>query len=144
MPDAHDQITAALKTIVLPQLRELGFTGSLPHFRRFRPNAIDLLTFQFDRNGGGFILEIGQCPPDGLTTPWGEHVDPKKMKAFYLRHDQRVRIQPYQGSGTESWFRYDTAASPDDFARVAETVLQFLPQAEKYFQDPNSFHRPAK
>jgi hypothetical protein len=30
------------------------------------------LTFQFDRHGGGFVIEIGQCPADGCTTHWGE------------------------------------------------------------------------
>jgi Domain of unknown function (DUF4304) len=46
----------ALKAYVVPVLREHGFAGSLPHFRRLRSDCVDLLTFQFDKNGGGFVI----------------------------------------------------------------------------------------
>jgi len=49
---------AAIKAIVVPVLREKQFAGSFPHFRRSTTRGMDLLTFQFDRYGGGFILEI--------------------------------------------------------------------------------------
>nr|WP_268888411.1 DUF4304 domain-containing protein [Heyndrickxia shackletonii] len=40
---------SALKKIVVPELRERGFKGSFPHFRRIFENKIDLITFQFDK-----------------------------------------------------------------------------------------------
>ncbi|WP_144697743.1 DUF4304 domain-containing protein [Fictibacillus phosphorivorans] len=45
---------AALKQVVIPILREQGFKGSLPHFRRVNKKNIDLITFQFNRWGGYF------------------------------------------------------------------------------------------
>ena len=41
-----------LKATVIPELRARGFQGSFPHFRRLRPDRIDLLAFQFYRSGG--------------------------------------------------------------------------------------------
>jgi hypothetical protein len=49
---------AELKSAVVPKLRSHGFKGSYPHFRRFADERIDLLTFQHDKWGGGFVIEI--------------------------------------------------------------------------------------
>jgi len=68
MSEAHDEMVKAIKRIVAPRLREMGFKGSFPHFRRPTKAQIDLLTFQFDNQGGGFILEISRCPTDGIRT----------------------------------------------------------------------------
>lgn len=46
----------ALKQIVIPILREQGFKGSLPHFRRVNENKIALITFQFNRWGSHLLL----------------------------------------------------------------------------------------
>jgi hypothetical protein len=53
---AREKIDAALKEHVVPVLRIIGFKGSPPHFRRNTGQQIDLLTFQFDRNGGASSL----------------------------------------------------------------------------------------
>jgi hypothetical protein len=135
MSEGHDQMKKALKDVVVPRLRDHDFTGAFPHFRRRRPDRIDLLTFQFDRYGGGFVLEIGQCPPLGFTTSWGEQIAPEKVRAWDLSWKQRARIQPRVGPGTDSWFRYDDAPAPDVFKRTAESVLPFLEHAEKMFGD---------
>jgi hypothetical protein len=68
----------ALKAYVVPVLREHGFTGSLPHFRRLRSDCIDLLTFQFDKKGGGFAIETAHCGIEGVTLHWGKHVPATK------------------------------------------------------------------
>jgi len=62
MSEARDKLIAALKEIVLPTLRNMGFRGSFPHFRRERDEQLDLLTFQFSRWGGSFVVEIAYCP----------------------------------------------------------------------------------
>jgi hypothetical protein len=36
MSDATDQMKKSLKEVVVPYLRERGFTGSFPHLRRRR------------------------------------------------------------------------------------------------------------
>jgi len=73
---------AALKAEFVPALKERGFKGSFPHFRRIKPDKIDLLTVQFDKWGGGFVIEIAKCGPEGITTSWGLHIPPNKVRAW--------------------------------------------------------------
>ena len=47
-----------LNQIFVPALRERGFKGSIPHFRRNFDDRIELLSIMFDKNGGAFLLEI--------------------------------------------------------------------------------------
>lgn len=70
----------ALKKYLVPALRERGFKGSHPHFRRLLKDRIDLSTVQFDKNGGGFVVEISRCEVEGVTTHWGKHVPAKKSR----------------------------------------------------------------
>ena len=68
MSSQHDSMVAELKITVIPKLRAQGFKGSYPHFRRIVENRVDLLTFQHDRWGGGFVIEIARAPAGGITT----------------------------------------------------------------------------
>ena len=52
MPPSRQAMIAALKSTVVPYLRERGYRGSFPHLRRTSASGVDLITFQFDRNGG--------------------------------------------------------------------------------------------
>src|SRR5215470_7360605 len=112
----------ALKSRVVPLLREHGFAGSYPHFRRARPDRIDLVTIQFDRHGGSFVVETGSCPADGVTLHWGKHVPPTKVTAWDLHPSQRRRLKPRGASETDYWFRFETG----DYDLVAERVAECL------------------
>ncbi|MED3735208.1 DUF4304 domain-containing protein [Geobacillus stearothermophilus] len=48
-------MVGALKKIVVPELRNRGFKGAFPHFRKQEGQLGYLLSFQFDKWGGGFI-----------------------------------------------------------------------------------------
>jgi hypothetical protein len=137
MSEAQDQMKKALKDVVVPRLRDHDFTGAFPHFRRRRSDRIDLLTFQFDRHGGGFIIEIGQCPAEGFTNHWGKLIGPEKVKAWDLSSQQRARIQPRIGSGTDSWFRYDGTTARDVFNLQSNSlqVLRAQPSRNAEFED---------
>jgi hypothetical protein len=65
MSAERDQMIATLKEYVLPVLKARGYKGSFPHFRRPTDFAIHLLNFQFDKWGGGFVVEIASCPVEG-------------------------------------------------------------------------------
>ena len=118
-------MTAALKKNVLPALRNMGFTGTFPHLRRIADH-VDLMTFQFDRNGGGFVMEAARGELSGFTTHWGKFIPANKLTAWDLHPDQRIRIQPKQGGGTDSWFRYDAENNLDQIARNAlEEIVKF-------------------
>jgi hypothetical protein len=119
----------ALKASVVPVLRENGFTGSYPHFRRTHATHVDLLTFQFDVNGGGFLMEISRCSIGGITTKLGKHIPASEVRIWDIHSDERFRIKPGDGSGTDSWFRYDNG----EYNTAAREVLAKLPAAQDYW-----------
>ena len=121
--DPRSEMEAALKRLVVPELRRAGFTGSFPHFRRVR-QPVDLITFQFDRHGGGFVIELATAEPTGFTTHWGKHIPAKQLTAWDLHPDQRRRLKPASGSGADSWFRYDASQPPEAVASDALSRLR--------------------
>lgn len=123
------EMDAAIKAVVVPALRAKGFAGSFPHFRRASARGMDLLTFQFDRHGGGFVIEIGCCTPEGVTTHWGKHTPATKATAWDLLPNRRHRIQPRPGSGRDAWFRFE-GERPE---AVASSVVDLLPEAEQWW-----------
>ena len=138
----REAINSALAQLVVPELRSHGFKGSMPHFRRNARGAIELLTFQFDRHGGGFVIEISRCSEHGFTTSWGKQISANKVTAHDLHPSQRKRIRPRDGSNTDAWFRYDTGLlkSAESRARAAaREVLKCLPEADTWWE--NEFQR---
>ena len=140
MSEEHERMVKALKEIVVARLREQGFKGSFPHFRRPGEEKIDLLTFQFDKWGGGFIIEISKCPPGGITTYLGKElppdmqIPPNKVTAWHMHPSERFRLQPGHSGSPAGWFRYDySPGSGDVFEKTAKEVLQFLEKAEKWW-----------
>lgn len=122
-------MNAALKNIVISVLREKGFTGSFPHFRRLHVARVDLLTFQFDKWGGGFVVEIASGSIDGWTTHWGEHIPANKLTAHDLRY--RKRIQACEDPETDVWFRFDDG----NVDQPARDLLELLPSAEAWWEE---------
>ncbi len=131
----------ALQKIVIPVLRDMGFKGSLPHFRRFSETKVDLLSFQFDKWGGGYVIEISTCSLEGVEAHWGEHLPATKATPFYMHSNDRLRIQARDGSGTEVWFRYDKKRAlfnSNIYEKVAKETLPFIiNQAEKWWSSKN-------
>lgn len=114
----------SLKKIVVPHLREHGFKGTFPHFRRKNEDNIDLITFQFNRYGGSFVVELATCPKEGVTMSWGEEVPPNKVTAHDV--DDRYRLTEDIKESSETWFNYENAKNEEDFDLVASRVLSLL------------------
>lgn len=132
MPSGRLKMISALRNNVVTTLREKGFKGSFPHFRRITDKKIDLLTFQFDKYGGGFVVEVAKCSPKGLTHHWGEKVPPNKVTAHDVHPDDRLRLN----DGPDDWFRYDLANAPESiYEKVAIEVLNHLDEAEAYWDN---------
>ena len=135
MSEARDKMIAALKKIVVPTLRDMGFRGSFPHFRRHRDEQLDLLTFQFSQWGGSFVVEIAYCPAAGSTLHTGEHVAPDKARVHHQQYGSRLRlgVQP-PPNNRDHWFQFESASQ----SVYTDTALEVLPllrsQAEHYWQ----------
>lgn len=134
---ARKEMVKNLSDIVIPVLRQKGFKGSFPHFRRLKADRINLLTFQFDRSGGGFVIEITNCQPNGFTTSWGTKIEPNKLTAHDLFNRKRIQSNMDTASSlTEDWFRYDKKylfGFGDIYKKVCKDVLSKLDIAEDYW-----------
>ena len=126
----------SLKEIVIPELRNRNFIGSFPHFRKTKNGKTNLLTFQFDRNGGGFIIELANWNKSEFKTHWGKIIPLNKLTAHDL--DERQRIYPNsltEKSGTDSWFRYGKPKSDKIYNELAQKVVERMPLMEQYWNE---------
>ena len=128
-----------LSEFVIPVLRQKDFKGSFPHFRRITAERINLMTFQFDKYGGGFVIEITNCKPSGFTSAWGTKIEPKKLTAHDLYNRKRIQANmDTPSSSTEDWFRYDRKnlfGLGNIYREVCNDVLSKLDIAEDYWQN---------
>jgi hypothetical protein len=139
MATERDKMIATLKQHVVPVLKARGFKGSFPHFRRLTDTGIHLLTFQFDKWGGGFIVEIASCSVEGVTMFWGEYIPPTKVTAHHV--SSRLRLGAADGQ-SDHWFRYDQRgllSFSDPYERAACEVLPYLDsQAERFWSETHA------
>ena len=122
MSKQRDKMISALKTIVFPTVRNIGFQGSFPHFRRERDGQIDLMMFQFSRWGGGFVVDLGYCPASGYTSLSGERHSPAKVRVNHLHYRQRLRLGSQPPEIADHWFYYE----PDVASVYQDAALEVL------------------
>ena len=138
MSAERDKMIKSLKEIVIPELRNRNFKGSFPHFRKTENTKTNLLTFQFDRNGGGFIIELANWNESEFKTYWGEIIPLNKLTSSDLHPDERQRIYPNsltEQSGTDSWFRFGKPKSDEIYGILSEKVLNRIPIMEQYWTE---------
>lgn len=139
---------SALREHVIPILREMGFKGSYPHFRRITDSQIDLLTFQFNKYGGEFVVEISNCPPDGYKTTWGAHIGPKQVKAHDTEPNERRRLGPKLLWIRDYWFKFEKRGpfklNPTfTFTETAKSVVPYIKkEAEAFWGEYKTRHIP--
>ena len=123
----------AFKSRFIPALRERGFVGAFPHFRRTLAGRVDYLMVQFYSVGGSFIVELGRTGPDGFTEgPWAA-LPIEKITAAHLADRRRLTPRDLHGGwhGPE-WFvfgprMYDDDEPPrpqDHYDAVADEALK--------------------
>jgi hypothetical protein len=121
----------ALRGIVVAHLRERGFAGSFPHFRRLQATRIDLVTFQFYSSGGSFVVELATCPSAGVVHPWGQVVPPNKVTAHDVPSRHRLGSQDHG----DHWFVFgkrnhedghEVVAPDAHYVAVADEVRRLL------------------
>ncbi len=86
----RQEMDGALKRYAVPLLREIGFKGSYPHYRRLLPERVDTIGFQFSQWGPQFYIEIGVADSNGFALPDGTYYAARTLK--YYQCPVRVRI----------------------------------------------------
>ena len=112
------EMDEAIKRLVVPELRAMGFKGSMPHLRRPADGHYDLLTFQFSKWGGAFCVEAARCSSSGVNSPLG-CIPADKAKAWDMPVRQRVGADLRFG---DHWFKFENA-DPNAIARQALAEL---------------------
>lgn len=110
----------ALKQTVVPHLRERGFKGSFPHFRKIKDHTIDLITFQFNRYGGSFVVELACAEKDSVYDVFGQLIPANKVTAHDLH--ERVRLK----DNNLSWFDYEQFEVFEQYEELANKITALL------------------
>lgn len=131
--ELRKNMNIAIKKNIVPVLREQGFKGSFPHFRRKNKNHIDLITFQFNTWGGSFVVELATSPLEGMIMSWGEEIPANKVTAHHVNERHRLGES---GGEPGIWFDYSQARTTGDFEQVCHSVLGLL-----HLSDPNWISR---
>jgi len=121
------EMKKSLEYWVAPALRNRGFTGKFPVLSRTRGAQLDVVELQFTKYGGGFRMNLGVCPAGGLTTKWGQFVQPGEATTAH-EMDRRYFLSPFQlseGRTKAQWFEFtseNTDQVAQDFLANVETV----------------------
>lgn len=129
------QMSAALKAVLVPVLNESGFDGRFPRYRRDRAEVLHFISMQYDKAGTSFFLEAAWQPPGDKMTSWGELVPQRDLLLEHAPLENRARLQQVGGLSSQpsDWFSY--AGRGDDAAgyrAVAAMVAGLLPQVEAW------------
>ena len=133
--EKRQKIDQAIKEITIPFLREKGFKGSLPHFRRQQTDGTNLLTFQHSLYDTKFVVEIANCPVEGITTHWGKEIPKNKVTA----HDMGERLRlGSEKHNTDYWFDYGKKSFFGDVnKKLAKEIIELWDEAESWWnKDP--------
>lgn len=86
---------SALKSGAVVLLRELGFKGTYPHFRRSLAERLDTIGFQFSQWGPQLYVELGVADADGFTLLDGTRFPPKTLKYYECPARKRIGENPF-------------------------------------------------
>jgi hypothetical protein len=127
---------AAIKEITVPFLRQQGFKGSFPHFRRLKDDRINLLTYQFSTNSSKFVVEISNCSSKGILLPWGKHIKPSNCTA----HDMYKRLRVgSKRANVDYWFDFNEESFfTNIYKKRAKELMDLWNEAEQWWHtDPD-------
>jgi uncharacterized protein DUF4304 len=138
MSDPRGEMNKAIRDVVIPALRARGFKGSFPHFYREIEGHIDLLSFQFHRSGGSFVVELSFATPERGNVYIDQDDPPKKLRVGQTT--RRLRL----GASSENkdhWFSFEESdfllffRRQPNVRRIAEQVARLLrSQAETWWR----------
>ena len=129
--ERREKMDGAIKEFIVPFLRERGFKGSYPHFRREQENKLNLLTFQFSMSGSKFVVEIANCPLKGFNPGYGNDLKSAECRVYYM--NKRLRVGSIK-NGMGYW--YDFSKKPlfgDVYKERAKELIANWDEAETWW-----------
>lgn len=127
----------ALRAHLIPTLSKCGFAGGASHCMRFRDGTQDLLSLQYWKYGGSFILEFGGRSRGPLRTSWGEVIAEDKLDVAYLAVTDRARLQDRLAPEEDTFAGFAFAGFGDDMNKyhaLARRVAGLIPQVDAWLR----------
>jgi hypothetical protein len=125
--EKRKQMDKDIKAKIVPLLRDKGFKGSFPHFRRIHEKAIDVLSFQFSQWGPQFYVEIASAPATGVTLLDGTHFPPEIVKHNHCGDRTRIGNAPFD-------------MEREDNQKIIEKIIKSLPEGEAWWKTQAPTH----
>lgn len=78
-----EKLRRALRQVVVPYLKQQGFRGTFPHFRRFSETRVDLLSFALDVGSSqSFYVAFASSGPHGIVHGPDIIIPPNRLTAY--------------------------------------------------------------
>ena len=128
----REQMNRAIKSIVIPEFKKQGFVGKYPHFKRIKADNIDLLTFQFNKYGGSFCVEISVAYPNREEYRNYHLFEGDTLEKINACHTHERHRLARKTADCDCWFAFDESNTNE----VANHILMLLPSAYKWWENP--------
>lgn len=112
---------------------ELKQAFPLGRLKRRRGNGLDVIEFQFDKYGGPkFVINFGVVPEDGVTLPWGIHLDQNIADVSALFESYRL----YSSSMRTRWFTLGLFSSKNEqsITRIVDNAIMLSSEINDWFE----------
>ena len=139
--DGGSLMRKSLKRHLIPELARIGFSGGALHFQRLEPETQDLLSLQYWKYGGEFILEFARRPRGPFATSWGPIVPENKLDVAYINPLDRARLQQAGKSAGQHMRGFTYEIFGDDIAQyecLAKQVASLVPHIDDWLRHGNT------
>ena len=127
-------IIANLNKIVIPKLIDTGFTGVFPYFRRKQGNILSVVSFQFNKYGGSFVVEFACTNNTDRDLPeFAKNIPFENLDGACFSPTNRIRLKPVNQLFSH-WFSYKDFSKESQFEKLAQLVKDLLPVGEEFCQ----------
>jgi hypothetical protein len=119
----NKMIRTALQSIFSKEMRDIGFEGRLPWYRRLGTNGIEILHVQFEKGRYRFRLDAGKIPLRAKLTAKSPQQDYGLFTSSSHRIGNRsLLIKVAKHRPGADWFFYDSGTTPTYFNSVAKSA----------------------
>lgn len=140
-------MSSALKSVLVPAIESVGFSGRFPRFRRNASDSVHFLAVFYDKEYRSCFLEFGSHPSGAKETSWGEIVPEEKLLIEHVPFTERARLQEQSGGGsiTHQWFQFaNFEGNAASYLSLAERIASLFPQVDAWLSSgivgPNISH----
>lgn len=121
------KMKAAIKEVIVPELRKHGFKGSYPHFRREKKSYHELLTFYITRYNVNFYIETGIIPLEGYINSEDDLILPQKVTVLHLKASERFVVgSDITGRSDGIPFVFKDFNKKEEYEELAKEALLYL------------------